>query len=169
MTGLALQVQAVEPDAWLEVSDIRFANDVPLSTLADAVDWAAEQADLKSYQVVFLPKPKTLPDLVLEALGYQTDDIEIHSSTSGLFYTKIFKAMGFPLSAEEAYRIGLAQWLTPHDALMDKTMEVAQHIANLPPPGCTHDQGVAKSWPGYAQHGRCVAGRSLPLYGARVN
>ncbi len=42
-------------------------------------------------------------------------------------------SMGFPLSAEEAYRIGLAQWLTPHDELMDKTMEVAQHIAALPP------------------------------------
>ncbi len=42
-------------------------------------------------------------------------------------------AMGFPLSGEEAYRIGLAQWLSPHDALMDKTMEVANHIASLPP------------------------------------
>jgi enoyl-CoA hydratase/carnithine racemase len=42
-------------------------------------------------------------------------------------------AMGFPLQAEEAHRIGLAQWLVPHEALMEKTMEVAQHIANLPP------------------------------------
>ena len=42
-------------------------------------------------------------------------------------------AMGFPLTAEEAYRIGLAQWLVPHADLMDKTMEVAQHIAALPP------------------------------------
>lgn len=42
-------------------------------------------------------------------------------------------AMGFPLSGEEAYRIGLAQWLTPHDELMDKTIEVAHHIASLPP------------------------------------
>jgi enoyl-CoA hydratase/carnithine racemase len=42
-------------------------------------------------------------------------------------------SMGFPLPAEEAYRIGLAQWLTPHDELMDKTMEVARHIAALPP------------------------------------
>ena len=25
-------------------------------------------------------------------------------------------ALGFPLKAEEAYRIGLAQWLVPHDA-----------------------------------------------------
>src|SRR5438477_12400626 len=30
-------------------------------------------------------------------------------------------AMGFPLQADEAYRIGLAQWLVPHDALMEKT------------------------------------------------
>jgi enoyl-CoA hydratase/carnithine racemase len=42
-------------------------------------------------------------------------------------------AMGFPLSGEEAYRIGLAQWLAPHDELMDKTMEVANHLASLPP------------------------------------
>jgi len=42
-------------------------------------------------------------------------------------------AMGFPLSGEEAYRIGLAQWLTPHHELMDKALEVANHIASLPP------------------------------------
>ncbi len=42
-------------------------------------------------------------------------------------------AMGFPLKADEAYRIGLAQWLVPHEALMEKTLEVAQHIAALPP------------------------------------
>jgi hypothetical protein len=32
-------------------------------------------------------------------------------------------AMGFPLKADEAYRIGLAQWLVPH-GLAAKTMEV---------------------------------------------
>lgn len=42
-------------------------------------------------------------------------------------------AMGFPLSAEEAHRIGLAQWLVPHDTLIEKTLEVAGHIAALPP------------------------------------
>jgi enoyl-CoA hydratase/carnithine racemase len=42
-------------------------------------------------------------------------------------------AMGFPLSGEEAYRIGLAQWLVPHEELEAKTMEVAEHIAGLPP------------------------------------
>jgi len=42
-------------------------------------------------------------------------------------------AMGFPLTGEEAYRIGLAQWLTPHDALMAKALEVAERIAALPP------------------------------------
>lgn len=42
-------------------------------------------------------------------------------------------AMGFPLKADEAYRIGLAQWLVPHAELMAKTMEVAAHIAALPP------------------------------------
>lgn len=42
-------------------------------------------------------------------------------------------AMGFPLSAEEAYRIGLAQWLVPHKTLMDQAQEVARHIADHPP------------------------------------
>ena len=42
-------------------------------------------------------------------------------------------AMGFPLPGEEAYRIGLAQWLTPHDELIAKAEEVAAHIVKLPP------------------------------------
>jgi enoyl-CoA hydratase/carnithine racemase len=42
-------------------------------------------------------------------------------------------AMGFPLKAEEAYRIGLAQWLVPHGEVMAKAMEVAEHVASLPP------------------------------------
>ncbi|MGH2584003.1 MAG: enoyl-CoA hydratase/isomerase family protein [Dehalococcoidia bacterium] len=42
-------------------------------------------------------------------------------------------AMGFPLTAEEAYRIGLAQWLAPHDRLMEQALEVAEQIASLPP------------------------------------
>src|SRR3546814_8684785 len=41
--------------------------------------------------------------------------------------------MGFPLKAEEAHRIGLAQWLVPHAELMDKAMEVAEQIACHPP------------------------------------
>jgi enoyl-CoA hydratase/carnithine racemase len=42
-------------------------------------------------------------------------------------------AMGFPLKAEEAYRIGLAQWLVPHDKLMEQALSVADHFAGLPP------------------------------------
>ncbi len=42
-------------------------------------------------------------------------------------------AMGFPLDATEAYRIGLAQWLVPHAELMDKAHAVAGHIAGMPP------------------------------------
>jgi enoyl-CoA hydratase/carnithine racemase len=42
-------------------------------------------------------------------------------------------ALGFPLDAQEAYRLGLAQWLVPHDELMTKANEVAQEIAALPP------------------------------------
>jgi enoyl-CoA hydratase/carnithine racemase len=42
-------------------------------------------------------------------------------------------ALGFPLGAPEAHRIGLAQWLVPHGDLMDKALEVARHLASLPP------------------------------------
>src|SRR5215510_5181641 len=42
-------------------------------------------------------------------------------------------AMGIPLRADEAYRIGLAQWLVPPAELITKTMEVAEYIASLPP------------------------------------
>ena len=41
--------------------------------------------------------------------------------------------LGLPLPAEEAQRIGLAQWVVPHARLMDKAMEVAGHVAGLPP------------------------------------
>ena len=42
-------------------------------------------------------------------------------------------ALGFPLPAAEAYRVGLAQWLVPHDELMAQAMKVADHIASLSP------------------------------------
>lgn len=42
-------------------------------------------------------------------------------------------ALGFPLDAREAYRIGLAQWLAPQDSLMDVATQVAREIAALPP------------------------------------
>ena len=42
-------------------------------------------------------------------------------------------AMGFALPAEEAYRIGLAQWLVEHEQLDAKAMEIAEHISTLPP------------------------------------
>ncbi len=42
-------------------------------------------------------------------------------------------ALGFPISAEEAHRDGLAQWKVPHAALMEKALAVAEHVAGLPP------------------------------------
>jgi enoyl-CoA hydratase/carnithine racemase len=42
-------------------------------------------------------------------------------------------ALRFPLKAEEAHRIGLAQWLVPHERLMAQATEAAEHIASLPP------------------------------------
>ena len=40
---------------------------------------------------------------------------------------------GRPVKAEEAYRIGLAQYLAPNEKLMDEAMELAEHLASLPP------------------------------------
>ncbi len=42
-------------------------------------------------------------------------------------------AMGYPLKAEEAHRIGLVQFLVPHERLMAEAQAVADHIAGLPP------------------------------------
>ena len=41
--------------------------------------------------------------------------------------------LGMPVGAEEAHRIGLAQWVVPHAKVMDKALEVAAHLASLPP------------------------------------
>lgn len=41
-------------------------------------------------------------------------------------------AMGFPLKADEAYRIGLAQWLLPADGFAEQAHEIAARIADLP-------------------------------------
>lgn len=42
-------------------------------------------------------------------------------------------ALGFPMSADDAWRTGFAQWLVPHEQLMERAMEVARHIAGLAP------------------------------------
>jgi len=42
-------------------------------------------------------------------------------------------ALGFSIKAEEAFRMGLAQWVVPHEQLMAKAMEVANEIATMPP------------------------------------
>ncbi len=41
--------------------------------------------------------------------------------------------LGIPLPAAEAHRVGLAQWVVPHAQVMDKALEIADHIASLPP------------------------------------
>jgi enoyl-CoA hydratase/carnithine racemase len=41
--------------------------------------------------------------------------------------------LGFPLKADEAFRIGLAQWLVPHADLEKRTMAIAGRLAELPP------------------------------------
>lgn len=42
-------------------------------------------------------------------------------------------AMGLPIKADEAYRIGLAQWVVPHEALMTTALDLASRISENPP------------------------------------
>ncbi len=42
-------------------------------------------------------------------------------------------AMGYPIDATEARRIGLAQWVVPHADVMHRALEIAGEIAALPP------------------------------------
>ncbi len=42
-------------------------------------------------------------------------------------------AMGWPMKADEAHRLGLAQWLVPHGELMAQATEIAERLAGLPP------------------------------------
>jgi len=42
-------------------------------------------------------------------------------------------AMGYPMTAEEAFRFGLAQWLVPHAELVAQTTAIAEQLAELPP------------------------------------
>jgi enoyl-CoA hydratase/carnithine racemase len=41
--------------------------------------------------------------------------------------------MGFPLKADEAQRIGLAQWVVPHAELMTRSIEIAEQMSAYPP------------------------------------
>lgn len=41
--------------------------------------------------------------------------------------------MGFPLKADEALRLGLAQWVVPHDELMTQAIAIAERVADQPP------------------------------------
>jgi enoyl-CoA hydratase/carnithine racemase len=42
-------------------------------------------------------------------------------------------AMGYPMTAEEAHRLGLAQWLVAHEELVTQTTAIAERLAALPP------------------------------------
>jgi enoyl-CoA hydratase/carnithine racemase len=39
-------------------------------------------------------------------------------------------AMGYPMKAEEAFRVGLAQWLAPHAEFRAQTTEIAERLPN---------------------------------------
>jgi len=72
-------------------------------------------------------------------------------------------AMGFPLNADEAHRIGLAQWVVPHAKLMDKALEIAAAARRA-----AHE-GIVAARSRHPERRRRVARRSLPLRDARAD
>jgi len=74
-------------------------------------------------------------------------------------------ALGYPIDAEEAYRIGLAQWLVPHAELMDRAMKVpktSRPAAARQPPR----QGVAEQGPRHCNIRDASEVDILSLHGA---
>jgi protease-4 len=65
-----------------------------IGTLADAVDMAAEETKLKSYDVVHYPQPKTLPEILMEQMGYKLDDNEVVSRS--LVLASLARQYGLP-------------------------------------------------------------------------
>ena len=77
--------------------------------------------------------------------------------------------LGIPLPAEEAHRIGLVQWLVPHAKLMDKALEVAAHVASLPPLAARlAKESLVRGLDIPNLFGR-LARRPLPLRGTRAD
>lgn len=64
------------------------------------------------------------------------------------------------IDAQEAYRIGLANRVVPHDELMEKTMDLAQKIAKRPPLAVRY----AKEAVNRSQEGDTVSGYALESY-----
>ena len=64
------------------------------------------------------------------------------------------------IDAQEAYRIGLVNKIVPHDALMEKTMELAELMAQRPPLAVRY----AKEAVNRSQEGDSVSGYALESY-----
>ena len=64
------------------------------------------------------------------------------------------------IDAQEAFRIGLANKVVPHEALMEKAMELAQKIASRPPLAIKY----AKEAVNRSQEGNSAAGFALESY-----
>ncbi|MDP6453373.1 MAG: enoyl-CoA hydratase-related protein [SAR202 cluster bacterium] len=58
----------------------------------------------------------------------------------GLGNTMMLQYTGDPMSAEECYRLGIINKVTPHDELMETTLDLAQRIADGP----TYSQALIK-------------------------
>jgi enoyl-CoA hydratase/carnithine racemase len=70
--------------------------------------------------------------------------------------------LGFPLSAEEAHRIGLAQWVVPHAKLMARRWKwprTSRRCHRWREAG----EGIAAAGHRHPERRGCIARRSLPL------
>jgi protease-4 len=52
-----------------------------MGSLADAVELAASKAKITSYDVIHLPKPKTLVEVLLEGMGYRVDPEQMFAAS----------------------------------------------------------------------------------------
>jgi len=96
-----------------------------LSTLIAARNIENETVSLLPQVLVMGDLPKPRPTYVLVRGNYEDHGEEV--APRGLN-----QVLGWN-PAWPDNRIGLAQWLVPHEQLMEKTMEVAEQIASLPP------------------------------------
>jgi enoyl-CoA hydratase len=64
------------------------------------------------------------------------------------------------IDAQEAYRVGLANRVVPHDELMEQTLELAQKVAKRPPLAVRY----AKEAVNRSQEGDTVSGYALESY-----
>jgi enoyl-CoA hydratase len=72
-------------------------------------------------------------DPVMFSMGLAATEVLFQPWVMGMRHAKEFLFLGERISADDAYRIGMANRIVPRVTLDDRTMEIAQRIAKAPP------------------------------------